>query len=184
MARSKLSEEANARVFGRLAPWQVDLGSWVFGALIAVNLLVLAALLTTVAIDGAVIVATTSLALALPMDVAGIWLLRLLRDIREGTLTELIATQTGRDAGTAVEGQPVTTDAFTAVMNKRVRRALGFTYGVLLLASMLTLAGISAALWHIAWWIAVSFLAMTVLMAGLSQGFVLRGLVDPVPRKD
>jgi hypothetical protein len=72
MRRNAVDEQA-ARTFSglrnlaeRLTPSLVDAGSWVFGGLIAGNLVVIAALLTVGPIDVAIRVSTAALAAALP----------------------------------------------------------------------------------------------------------------------
>ena len=49
-----------------ITPWLIDLGGWIFGALIALNLLVLASLVTVGPSDPAVLIATLCLALIDP----------------------------------------------------------------------------------------------------------------------
>ena|SRR5437879_142802 len=80
------------KLLERLTPWLLDLGNWIFGALIAFNLLVLGALLTIGPVDTAVLIATAAFALALPPDVAGFLLLRLAADMKSVDL-EQVATQ-------------------------------------------------------------------------------------------
>src|ERR1700737_5395450 len=82
----------------RIAPWLLDLGSWIFGALIAFDLVILGALLTVGPIDAAIIVSTAAFALALPCDVAGFFLLRLVSDVKNVDL-EAVATQAFQGVG-------------------------------------------------------------------------------------
>src|SRR5205085_2323034 len=77
---------------------RLDLGNWIFGALIAFNLLVLSALLTIGPVDQAVLIATATFALALPPDVAGFLLVRLAADMKSVDL-EQVATQAFVEAG-------------------------------------------------------------------------------------
>src|SRR5205085_9959487 len=75
------------KAFGKLlehiTPWLFEFGSWIFGGLIAFTLLVVASLLTIGPLDRAILVATTAFALALPPDVTGLLLLRLIRDLKQ-----------------------------------------------------------------------------------------------------
>ena len=89
-------DEQSARTFRglrnlaeRITPWLVDVGSWVFGGLIAVNLVVISALVTVGPIDEAIRTSTAALAAALPLNVAGIVLLRLIKDINDVGLDDL-----------------------------------------------------------------------------------------------
>lgn len=70
-------------------PWLLDVGSWIFGGLIAVNLLVTSALITVGPVDEAIRTSTAALAAALPLNVAGILLLRLIKDVKELGLEDL-----------------------------------------------------------------------------------------------
>ncbi len=85
-------------VVERITPWLLDLGNWIFGALIAFNLLILGALLTVGPGDVAVVVSTAALAVSLPMDVAGFFLLRLAQDMKQVDLEE-VATQAFQEWG-------------------------------------------------------------------------------------
>ncbi len=77
-----------SRLLERIAPWLADVGTWVFGGLIALNLVVIAALLTVGPVDRAVLVATAAFACALPLEVAGMMLLRLGKDMDDIRLEE------------------------------------------------------------------------------------------------
>src|SRR5262245_55816628 len=89
-------DEQSARTFRglrnlaeRVTPWLVDVGSWIFGGLTAVNLVVLSALLTVGPVDTAIRTSTAALAAALPLTVAGIILLRLIKDANDVGLDDL-----------------------------------------------------------------------------------------------
>lgn len=158
----------------RITPWLLDLGSWVFGALLAFNLVILGALVTVGPVDAAVIVSTAAFALALPSDVAGFFLLRLLADMKNVDL-EKVATQAFQEVGFGVEGDvlPAPT-THESIEKRRTRIVLGYSYGLLALAVVLTLIGITAALWHMAWWIAAIFVPMVVV----SQGLVFKAIAS------
>ncbi len=53
--------------------------------------------------------------------------------------------------------------ALAAMRASRTAVVLRFSTGILVLSALFTLVGLIAALWHMAWWIAVSFLAMVVI---------------------
>jgi len=82
----------------RITPSLVDVGSWIFGGLIAVNLVVLSALITVGPIDAAIQTSTAALAAALPLNVAGIVLLRLIKDVNDVGLDDL-TLRAFQDAG-------------------------------------------------------------------------------------
>lgn len=156
------------RLVDAITPWLLELGNWIFGGLIAFSLLILSALLTVGPVDVAVKVATASFAIALPLDVTGFVLLRLFADMARVSLPEL-GTKAFVDAGFQVDQE----GTFKVSEGKLRNVALRYSYGVLALSVTVTLIGLAAALWHMAWWIAVAFVVMlfvsqVVLVAAVS----------------
>ena len=152
------------RLLDSITPWLLDLGSWIFGALIAFNLVILGALLTVGPVDLAVKISTLSFALALPLDVAGFVLLRLVGDLSKGGIADLAADAFEKEGFTREDPAPS-----REVVEKKLQAAtLRYSYIVLAVALVLTLAGVTAALWHMAWWIGVGF----VVMALVSQSVI------------
>src|SRR5215472_2943551 len=96
------------KAFGKLVesitPWLVEFGSWIFGGLIAFTLLVMASLITVGPVDPAITVATAAFALALPLDLTGLLLLRLLQDLKHVGFEEE-AAQAFQEAGFTVGEQ-------------------------------------------------------------------------------
>jgi hypothetical protein len=162
--------------FGKLVemitPWLLDLGNWIFGALIAFNLVILGALLTVGPVDAAIIVSTAAFALALPVDAAGFFLLRLVADLKHVGLEE-IAAQAFQEVGFTVENQVPSPDAPESIEKRRTRIVLRYSYALLAVSVLLTLVGMSAALWHMAWWIGVVFVAMVVASQGVVFGAIV-----------
>ena len=161
--------------FGKLieliTPWLLDLGSWISGALIAFNLLILGALLTVGPGDHAVLAATAAVALALPPGVAGFFLLRLAADMKSVDLEEVATTAFQQVGFTSGDGAPALGTPESGE-KRRMRVVLRYSYALLALTLLLTVIGVTAALWHMAWWIAVLFVAMVVI----SQGLLLRAI--------
>jgi hypothetical protein len=157
----------------RVTPWLLDLGSWIFGALTAFNLVILGALLTVGPADGAVLVSTAAFALALPADVAGFFLLRLMEDVKNVDLEE-VAAKAFQEVGFNVEDDARAATPPESVEKRRTRIVLTYSYGLLALAVLLTLIGITAALWHMAWWIGILFIPMVIL----SQGMVFKAIAS------
>ncbi len=145
----------------RITPWLLDLGNWIFGALIALNLLVLSALMTIGPVDEAVLIATATFALALPPDVAGFLLLRLAADMNSVDLEE-VATQAFVEAGFEVKTRGPAQSPKEA-QQRRARVVLRFSYTLLSITIVLTFIGVTAALWHMAWWIGVAFVGMAAV---------------------
>jgi hypothetical protein len=145
----------------RITPWLLDLGNWIFGALIAFNLLILSALLTVGPVDTSVLIATAAIALALPPDIAGFLLLRLAADIKSVDL-EQVATQTFVEAGFKTKDRGPAQGPDEAEQ-RRARVVLRYSYALLALTVVLTFIGVTAALWHMAWWIGAAFVGMAVV---------------------
>lgn len=159
------------RVLDAIAPWLLELGSWIFGALIALDLLIVGALLTVGPVDPAVLVATAALALALPPNVAGFVMLRLANDLRRVAL-EKVAAAAFQEVGFSLEGEPTPPEVAAEADPRRTRQVLGYSYAMLAIGLLLTMIGLAASFWHMAWWIGVAF----AIMAVLSQALLVRGL--------
>jgi hypothetical protein len=160
----------------RIMPWLVDVGSWIFGGLMAVNLFLLAALVTVGPVDAAIQASTAFLAAALPLNVTGIVLLRLIKDVKGIGLDEA-TLQAFQDAEfpdiDAYFASPVERAAHHA---RRSRLALLYSLAIALFSAGLTVTGVAAAVWHIGRWIAVVFLAAVFVSAALAGLVVARTL--------
>lgn len=159
------------RLVDSITPWLLDLGSWTFGALIAFNLVVLGALLTVGPVDVAIKIGTAAFAVALPLGVGGLVLLRLLTDMSKSSLGDA-ATKAFVDVGFSFQ------QASTADASRPRRVALLYTYVLLTATVLMTLVGVTASLWHMAWWIGVVF----VVMAVVSQSAVVAALSAMSPQ--
>jgi hypothetical protein len=150
-----------ATLVGRLTPWLLSLGDWVFGGLIAFNLLTLSALLTVGPVDTPVLIATAAVALALPPGVAGFLLLRLAADMKSQDLEE-VASEAFVEAGFEVDESGPAENPKAA---ERRRSFVVLRYSSLLMALtvVFSLVGVTAALWHMAWWIGSAFVAMALV---------------------
>ena len=155
------TEAGLVKLVERITPWLLDLGNWIFGALIAFDLLILSALLTVGPVDTAVLIATAAIALALPPDIAGFLLLRLAADMKSVDLEE-VATEAFVDVGFKVEGHDPAQGRIAAEQ-RRARIVLRYCYALLAFSVVLTFIGVTAALWHMAWWIGAAFVAMAVV---------------------
>ncbi|HET9780680.1 MAG TPA: hypothetical protein VFR33_02790 [Candidatus Dormibacteraeota bacterium] len=165
---------ALGRLFDAIAPWLFELGNWIFGGLIAVSLIVLGALLTVGPVDTAIKVATAAFALALPLDVAGFVILRLFADMIKESIGNL-GIKAFVEAGFSVQ------EGSTAIAESKLRTvALRYSYSVLSVTLLLTVVGLAAALWHMAWWIGLGFAAMVLV----SWGVIIRAIsaLGPVGR--
>jgi hypothetical protein len=157
---------ASEKYFERISPWLLEVGSWIFGGLIAFDLIVIGPLITIGLTDRAITVATTAFALVLPLDVAGLFLLRMVRDMEhvEGELDlENEVRQVIQSVVPAVGEQAAASETLEARRKRRTWTTLSYSVGILTLCIVLTVAGMIAALWHLAWWIAVSFAGMVLI---------------------
>lgn len=150
------------RLLESITPWLLDLGGWIFGGLLAFNLVILGALLTVGPVDIAVKVSTAAFALALPLDIVGFVLLRLVSDLKKVSIGEVAAKAFGAE-GFSVENM----EAVAGAEARQGRVALAYSYGLLPVAALLTTTGVTAAVWHMAWWIGVLFVVMVIAALGV-----------------
>jgi amino acid transporter len=153
---------ALGRLVGGFTPWLIEFGSWIFAGLIAFILFVLASLITVGPVDRAVLVATVAFALALPVNLAGLFILRLIQDMQRIGFAGQVA-RSFHEAGLPTEEPDAAMPEQQAPQHHRTNVVLLYALIILVVSALLTLAGIVAALWHMAWWIAVAFLVMLVL---------------------
>jgi hypothetical protein len=176
-ASFRQAEKAFEEATELTTPWLVDVGAWIFAGLIAFILVVMAPLIIAPSFDRALTIAVVTFALALPLDLAGLVMLRLIQDMAHVGFSEEWA-RAFQDAGLPLGEQLASPKAREAQRKKRATIVLRYSFGVLTLSVALTLTGLTAALWHIAWWIGVIFLAMAIV----SLGIVIAALVTLGPR--
>ena len=165
--RASQSFDAMGRLLDRTTPWLSEIGSWIFGGLVAVNLVVISSLLTVGPVDVAVRLSVTVLACALPLNVAGIVVLRLTKDLMDLGVDEL-AQQAFKESGfPEIDAYFPAAPERATVLNRGTGVALRYSLAIAALSGVLTLAGLVAALWHMAWWIGSVLLVMATLSAGL-----------------
>ena len=165
--RARQSLDAIGRLLDRTTPWLSDIGSWIFGGLVAVNLVVISSLLTVGPVDAAVRISVSLLACALPLNVAGIVVLRLTKDLLDFGVDDL-AMQAFKESGfPEIETYFPPATERAALLKRRASLTLRYSLAIAALSAALTLAGLVAALWHMAWWIGGVLLGMVALSAGL-----------------
>ncbi len=162
----------------QITPSLFELGIWFFGSLIALNLLVLASLFTIGPVDPAIKIGAAAFAFSLPLNVTGLFLLRMVQELKGAALEDKLI-QAFNEQGFVSDQIPAPADAekrLATMHTKRTALVLRFSSGILLLSVLLTLTGLTGTLWHMAWWIAVGFLAMiavsfaiVILVMALSQ---------------
>src|ERR1041384_8067946 len=130
----------------RITPWLVEVGSWVFGGLIALNLVVIAALITVGPVDRAVVIAVAALALALPLDVTGIVLLRLIKDVADVRIDELTLDAFREVRFPHIDAYFPSPHERASLAKRRARIVLAYAAAAAALSVTLTLAGIGGAL--------------------------------------
>ena len=146
--------------------------------MIAVNLVVLAALITVGPLDAAIQASTAVLAAALPLNVAGIVLLRLIKDVKDVGLDEA-TLQAFQDAGFPdIDAYFPSPRERAAQHARRSRLALLYSLGIAALSAALTVTGVAAAVWHMGRWIAFVFLAGVFLSVALA-GIVVAHTLPP-----
>jgi hypothetical protein len=161
--RSKRTGTALARLLDLTAAWLVEVGTWVYGGLMALNLVVIAALIAVGPVDTPVLISVTAFACALPLEVAGMIVLRLSKDA-DGVRLETLALRSFQHARFPdIEAYFPPPRQRSAVAKTRARLALGYALAIATLSLVLTLTGLLAALWHMARWVAEAALGALVL---------------------
>jgi hypothetical protein len=153
----------------RIAPWLFEVGSWIFGGLIAFTVIIIGALLPARPLDLPVEIATVALALALPLNVTGLVLIRIVRDVQPVGFEQGLV-RVFQEAGLTPGEQQVPSLSTLEAMRKRgTRNVLYTTLGILAMSTILTVVGMVAALWHVAWWIGVAFGVMVFICQSIVQ---------------
>jgi len=158
-----------ALLMARTTSWLYEVGTWKFGGLIGFSLLLVSALLTVGPIDTAILVSVTTLGCALPLDIAAISVLRLAKDSREvGMWMDELALQSLKDAGFPdIESYFPPASEREDQRHRREFVTIAFAAGIAPLSFALSLTGLVAALWYMAWWIGVAVLIVAVVSAVL-----------------
>lgn len=174
--QSKQSMKALGNLVERITPWLVTFGSWIFGGLIAFNLLVVASLITVGPVHPAILVSTAAFTCALPLNVAGLFLLRLIQDMKDVGIEDHML-HAFQDAGFPIEAYFPPPQVRESLHKRRTDVALRYSVGIAALSIVLTLTGMVAALWYMAWWIGVVFFTMIMF----SQVMVIIVIVRSLP---
>jgi hypothetical protein len=165
--QSERSLKGLGNLVERTTPWLLGVGSWIFGGLIAFDLVVVSQLIAIGPADTAILISTTTLACALPLNVAGIFLLRLTSDLKDIGIEE-VALRAFQDAGFPdIDAHFPSEQARESLQKRRATLALRYSLGIAVVSIALTVSGLAAALWHVAWWIGVVDLAMVALTTAL-----------------
>ena len=175
-AVSKLRGKIFGNLVEQLKPWLFEFGNWIFGGLIAFSLVIVATLLTVGPIHPAILVSMATFACALPLDVLGVFLLKLIRDMN-GVGIDDVMKQAFQDIPTPNSHFPEPEESES---RSKLRTDVGLRYSVRLavLCAALSMFGVVAALWYMAWWVAAIFFVM-VIVSLLLTVTMLPGLVRP-----
>ena len=146
----------------RFTPWLLEFGSWIFGGLIAFTLLVIASLFTIGPVDRAITISTAAFAFALPLNLTGLLLLRLVNDLKHVDFEEELE-QAFKGTDPIVREQAASHKTLESMRKRRTILFLSYSLGILALSALLTLVGMIAVLWHMAWWIGVTFFVIVIM---------------------
>ena len=167
-AQHRGAKEGQRILAARLEPWLIDVGSWAFGGLLVFTAAFTAALTTVDRFDGAVLVSMTAFACALPLQVAGICLARLVKDVQAVGMIDELTMQSAKNAGYLdVEAYVPPAAEWKSLRARRSSAALRYSLVIAAVCVALTSIGLVAALWYVAWWIGVVALAVIVLSGAL-----------------
>jgi hypothetical protein len=165
--RSARTFEGLRNLVAKLTPWLIDVGSWIFGGLTAANLVVISALITVGPVDAAIRTSTAALAAALPLNVAGIVLLRLVKDLKTVGIDGLTLRAFQAAGFPDIDAYFPAPRERASQYARRSRIALLYSMGIAALNIALTLTGVAAAVWHMGQWIALVLFSSIVLSGTL-----------------
>ena len=161
---NRQSMKALEAVTESITPWLVEFGTWIFAGLIGFAVILIAPLVTLGPVGTTIVVSTAALALTLPLNLAGLLLLRLVQDMQR---YEDKLAQGFHDASVILGTEFAAPLAASPTQKRRTEVTLLISLGILTVSVLLTLTGLTAALWHMAWWIGVLFLLMTIISLGI-----------------
>lgn len=175
----KQAKEASETLISHIAPWFFEFGSWIFGGLIAYSIVLVQAPILNSAVtrgDRALVICTLMLALALPLDILGLIVLRLFSDLDRFDLEKEMeeAFKEVVEAADLTYEEPDQA-ALERWRKKRMGRIFNLSVSILFVVLALTVAATAAAIWYVMWWLAVVFLAMigaTVVSLSLINYFI------------
>ena len=173
--QSRQSMQAVGNLIARISSWLFAFGSWIFGGLIAFNLVVIASLFTIGPIQLAIMVSLTAFACALPLNVAGLFLLKLIQEMKDVNIDEQML-HAFQDASFPVEAYFPPSLERASLYKRRTKVALSYSTGILVFSVVLTLTGLVAVLWYMAWWVGVVFFAIAILSQVLVIVVVVRSM--------
>jgi hypothetical protein len=166
---SQAAARRSATLMERTTEWLTEVGAWIFGGLLALNLVLIASLLDVGPVDTEILIAICALGCALPVNVVGIILNRLVKDVELVETGEMVtALQSFRGADSSeVEALYPPPEERASLRRRRSTLALWWSLGAAALSGVLTVIGLVAALWHMAWWVGVAALVTATLSATL-----------------
>jgi hypothetical protein len=180
-----LKRERAEGLVTRTTDWLTEVGAWIFGGLLALNLVLIASLLDVGPADTAILISICALGCAFSVNVVGICLNRMVKDIKYVELAErLPILQELRDADSSeIEALYPPPEERVPVQQRRSTMALWSSLGLAALSGILTTIGLVAALWHMAWWVGVAGL-VTAVLSGTLIGVVFVSTKPPVSEVD
>lgn len=188
-AQIKRRRQVMGTLMDTLKPWLLEFGNWICGGLIAFNFVIVPSLLL-LAEDSprpAILISILAIVCALPFNVSGLFVLRLIRDMKTVSI-DSVMRQAFQDADVNKNNSnailPSSDDE--AQHKRRVDIGLRYSLRVVGLSAALTLIGLIAALWDVAWWLALIFVGAVIAIVMISVnvlGRLMRPDIDTETRK-
>jgi hypothetical protein len=177
--------ERTEGLVARTTDWLTEVGAWIFGGLLALNLVLIASLLDVGPVDTAILISICALGCALSVNVVGIVLNRLVKDIEYVEVAERlpILQELEEAESSGVEAIYPSPEERESVQQRRSTMALWSSLGLAALSGVLTTIGLVAALWYMAWWVGVAGL-VTAVLSGTLIGVVFVSTKPPVSEAD
>lgn len=163
-ALSNLRQQIFGNMLDQLRPWLLEFGNWIFGGLIGFNLVIFAAVLylAAAATSPMILLSLAAFVCAMPLDVSGLIALKLVKDMETVAIDDVMK-QAFKDANIPPRSDSLPVEEANVVQRRRANIGLRYAGRLAAISALLTLLGMVAALWYVAWWVAVLFLVVAVI---------------------
>lgn len=176
--RIKQRQQVFSILLEMLKPWLFEFGNWIFGGLIAFILIIMGAILTVGPSDPAILISITMFACALPLNVTGLILLKLIKDM-SGVSIDDVMRKAFQDANIPIpedDTHGMTPETRNTLYKKGIDAGLRYSMILASVSGILTTLGVVAVFWHMAWWVALIFVITVILSCLLVRAVLMRWL--------
>jgi len=151
------------KITDQLKPWLLEFGNWIFGGLIGFTLIIVATLITVGPVHPAILLSMGIFAGALPLSISGLFLIKLISDLNEVAIDDVMQEAFQSADRTDVQSTLLPAPEKESATKRRTDVGLRYSVRLAVASASLTLLGVVAAFAYMAWWVALIFVVMVVL---------------------